>query len=154
MRMRASGNAEATCRKQPTNKAFIDMSIELIRTKIVELEAKIADLRITERELLALGAQPADRPRVARKPRTLGRPRAKSKAAGPRKTIGAAIAEVLGQHGPLEVAAIADHIQSTGRAINRRTVSYSLQAMKKLGLVKAGDGKWGLSKQRAAAGRT
>jgi len=135
------------------------MSLELIRTKIAELETKIADLRITERELLALGMAPAqaDRPRVGRKPRMQGktsvRARAPGRSPGPRKTIGAAIAEVLGQRGPLEVAEIADHIQSTGRDINRRTVSYSLQAMKKQGLVKAGDGKWGLAKTRAASGR-
>ncbi len=131
----------------------MQMSLDLIRTKIAELETRIADLRITERELLALGAAPVERPRVGRKPRMQGmateRARA-PRAPGPRKTIGAAIAEVLGQHGPLEVAEIADHILSTGRDINRRTVSYSLQAMKKQGLVKAGDGKWGLSKARAA----
>lgn len=129
------------------------MSIELIRTKIAELETKIADLRITERELLALGAAPADKPTVARKPRMQGKSAARSRSPGPRKTIGTAIAEVLGQHGPLDVAEIADHIQSTGRDINRRTVSYSLQAMKKQGLVKAGDGKWGLSKTRGASAR-
>ncbi len=137
------------------------MSIELIRTKIAELEAKIADLRTTERELLALGSAPAARakagpasaPAAAPAPRKRGRPATKAAPAGPRQTIGAAIAEVLGLHGPLEVAEIADRIQSTGRDINRRTVSYSLQAMKKQGLVKAGDGKWGLSKARAAAAR-
>jgi len=141
------------------------MSLELIRTKIAELETKIADLRVTERELLALGTAPAEKAKVDRKPRietkstartkTTARPKSspRTRAAGPRKTIGAAIAEVLGQHGPLEVAEIADQIQSSGREINRRTVSYSLQAMKKQGLVKAGDGKWGLSKQRATSAR-
>lgn len=131
------------------------MSIELIRTKIAELEAKIADLRTTERELLALGSAPAARTKAAPEPqpRKRGRPAAKAEPAGPRKTIGAAIAEVLGLHGPLEVAEIADRIQSAGRDINRRTVSYSLQAMKKQGLVKAGDGKWGLAKARAAGAR-
>lgn len=130
----------------------MEMSLELIRTKIAELETKIADLRITERELIALGAVPAATGEaVVQKPRTQRKPAARSKPTGPRKTIGAAIAEVLGQHGPLEVAAIADRIESTGREINRRTVSYSLQAMKKQGLVKSTDGKWGLSKARASA---
>lgn len=137
----------------------MDMSLELIRTKIAELETKIADLRVTERELLALGTAPVERAKVERKPRTpakstaRAKPTARTRSAEPRKTIGAAITEVLGQHGPLEVAEIADQIQSTGRDINRRTVSYSLQAMKKQGLVKAGDGKWGLSKSRATSAR-
>jgi hypothetical protein len=143
----------------PTDKAMMDMSLELIRTKIAELETKIADLRVTERELMALGAAPAERAKAERKPRMQTKSTARTKStprtrsAGPRKTIGAAITEVLGQHGPLEVAEIADQIQSTGRDINRRTVSYSLQAMKKQGLVKAGDGKWGLSKSRATSAR-
>ncbi len=134
----------------------MDMSLELIRTKIAELETKIADLRTTERELLALGmapVAPAARAKDVPAPRKRGRPAATAMSTGPRKTIGAAIAEVLGLHGPLEVAEIADRIQSTGRDINRRTVSYSLQAMKKQGLVKASDGKWGLSKARATAAR-
>jgi hypothetical protein len=132
------------------------MSIEQIRTKIAELETKIADLRTTERELLALGAVPAPHvkpvvePTPRRKQPATRATRARATAARPRQTIGAAIAEVLGSHGPLEVADIADRIQSTGRDINRRTVSYSLQAMKKQGLVKAADGKWGLSKGRAS----
>jgi hypothetical protein len=142
----------------------MDMSLELIRTKIAELETKIADLRIAERELVALSGTPraaakeavkeeakaTPQPRRGRKP---GARTGTPGTQGPRKTIGAAIAEVLGQHGALEVAQIADHIQSTGRDINRRTVSYSLQAMKKQGLVKASDGKWGLAKARAASGR-
>ena len=56
------------------------------------------------------------------------------------QTIGAAIADVLGQHGALSAAEIADHIRATGRDINNRTVSFSLQALKKRGLVKSADG--------------
>lgn len=131
----------------------MDTSLELIRTKITELETKISDLRVAERELMALDAASAKRARVAPKPRIERRSTTRAKSAGPRKTIGAAIADVLGQHGPLDVADIAEHIQSTGRDINRRTVSYSLQAMKKQGLVKSSDGKWGLAKARAASAR-
>jgi hypothetical protein len=38
---------------------------------------------------------------------------------------------------------------AAGREINKRSVSYSPQAMKKQGLVKSGDGKWMLRKARA-----
>ncbi len=131
-----------------------DVSLEQIRTKIAELETKIADLRTTERELLALRAAPASRAKVALEPSLRSKPSwAWSTATGPRKTIGLAIAEILGSHGPLKVAEIADRIQSTGRDINRRTVAYSLQAMKKRGLVSAADGRWGLAKGWAASTR-
>jgi hypothetical protein len=145
--------AASKFRSHPTDEAGTEMSLELIRTKIAELESKIADLRTTERELLALGAAPAVSAEVARQPAPRRKYTARKQSTGPRKTIGAAIAEVLGSYGPLEVAEIADRIQSTGREINRRTVSYSLQAMKKQGLVKSGDGKWGLAKGRASSAR-
>ena len=66
-----------------------------------------------------------------------------------RHTIGAAIADVLGQHGTLSSAEIADHIRATGRDINNRAVSFSLQALKKRGLIKSADGKWALLKVRS-----
>lgn len=72
--------------------------------------------------------------------------------AEPRQTIGAAIAGVLDQHGALPAAKIAGHIEATGRKINRRSVSFALQAMKKQGLVKSTDGKWSLRKTRAKPG--
>lgn len=131
----------------------MDTSLELIRSKITELETKIAALRIAERELQALDTTPTEKPSLTRKPRGPRKASARvaARGGGPRKTIGAAITEVLGEHGPLQVAEIADRIQSTGRPINRRTISYSLQAMKKQGLVKASDEGWGLAKSRAAA---
>jgi hypothetical protein len=48
----------------------------------------------------------------------------------------------LGQQGALSAAEIAEHIRATGRDINNRTVSFSLQALKKRGLAKSADGKW------------
>lgn len=126
----------------------MNTSLDLIRTKIAELEAKVADLRLVERELLSLeptAPTPKARKTPGPKPRAKPSQEATEK---PRQTIGSAIAEVLGQHGPLPVADIADHIKAGGREIDRRSVSYSLQAMKKQGLVKSVDGKWTLPKGR------
>lgn len=144
-------------------KVIMETSLERIRAKIAELEAKIADLHIAERELSALDRGPAPKEPTPRKP-TPRKPASTKKAAaplkakrkpaapavaGPRQTIGGAITDVLGEHGPLPVAEIAEHIEAAGRAIDKRSISYSLQAMKKRGLVKSADGKWMLPKPRA-----
>jgi hypothetical protein len=124
----------------------IRTTLERIRAKIAELEAKLADLRIAERELLALEKL------SARNTRTVPGPKRKPKASDQkeaRHTIGAAIADVLGQHGALSSTEIAGHIRTTGRDINNRAVSFSLQALKKRGLVKSADGKWALPKVRS-----
>jgi hypothetical protein len=123
---------------------IMDTSIERIRAKITELEARLADLRIAERELLALETAPA--------PNSKRRPKAKG-AAGARQTVGAAIAEVLTQHGAIPAAEIAGHIKAAGQEIGSRTISFTLQAMKKRGLVKIGGGKWKLAKPRSMAAR-
>ena len=63
----------------------MNSSLERIRAKIAELEAKLADLRIAERELLALEKLPA------RKTRTVPGPKRKPKASDEkeaRHTIG------------------------------------------------------------------
>ncbi|WP_026607728.1 winged-helix domain-containing protein [Methylocapsa acidiphila] len=134
----------------------MNTSLDRIRERIAELEAKINDLRIAERELQALEKGPA---KAAKEPAPRGRPgRAPKRTAAPseaepqpegRQTIGAAIAEVLDQHGALSVAEIAEQIKAAGRDISNRTVSFSLQALKKRGLVKGVDGKWTLPKARA-----
>jgi hypothetical protein len=146
------------------SKGVMDTYLERIHTKLAELEAKIADLRIAERELLALdqvSAPPtrtASEPKLKQKPgpkakqkprpKLRGEPRA-SEPAEPRQTIGAAISEVLDQHGALSAADIAERIRATGRDINNRTVSFALQALKKRGLAKSKDGKWTPSKTRS-----
>jgi hypothetical protein len=131
------------------SKAAMDTSLERIRAKIAELEAKIADLRIAEREILALEKLPARKTRPASGLKPKPKPKLKPEAsnqAGARQTIGSAIADVLGQQGALSAAEIAEHIRATGRDINNRTVSFSLQSLKKRGLAKSADGKWALSK--------
>jgi hypothetical protein len=138
-------------------------AVEQIHTKIAQLEARIGDLRIAERELQALDRISARQTKTAPAPkakRTPG-PKAKQKSAPrpkgpkaassqtqPRQTIGAAITEVLGQHGPLLAAEIAERIKATGREINNRTVSFALQALKKRGLTKNTNGKWTAAKAR------
>ena len=134
----------------------MDTSLERIHTKIAELESKIANLRVAERELLALDQISARQTRTASKPKAKQKPgpkaKSKPKASAPgeaRQTIGAAIAEVLGQHGSLSAGEIAERIKATGGDINKRAVSFALQALKKRGLAKNVDGKWTLPKARA-----
>jgi Ribonuclease R winged-helix domain len=131
----------------------MDTSLERIRAKIAELEAKIADLRIAEREIQALEKLPARKTRPAPGPKPKPKPEASNQAEA-RQTVGSAIADVLGQQGALSAAEIAEHIRATGRDINNRTVSFSLQALKKRGLAKSADGKWTLRKARSRRARS
>jgi len=135
----------------------MDTAIERIHAKIAEMEARIRDLRIAERELLALDKisarqtrtefEPKQRqkpgPKPAQQPKLRGRPKA-SASTEARQTIGAAITEVLDQHGALSAAEIAEHIKTTGRDIDNRSVSFALQTLKKRDVVKSADGKWTL----------
>ena len=148
----------------------MDTSIERIQAKVAELEAKIADLRIAERELLALDESSARQTKMASEPTPKAKPKQKpgpkaavqpklqnkanvTKPAEARQTIGAAIAEVLVEHGPLPAAEIAERIKATGRDINNRTVSFALQALKKRGLAKNTNGKWTAPKARSRSAR-
>ena len=127
----------------------MDISLERIRAKIAELEAKIADLRIAEREIRALEKLPSRKTRPGPGPKPKPKPKRKPEAsnqAEARQTIGSAIADVLGRRGALSAAEIAEHIRATGRDISNRTVSFSLQSLKKRGLAKSADGKWALPK--------
>ena len=63
-----------------------------------------------------------------------------------RPTISAAIADVLNAHSALPAAEIAEYITAGGREIGKRTISHSLQALKKQGRVKIRGGKWMLLK--------
>ena len=56
-------------------------SLERIRAKIIELEAKIADLRIAEREIQALEKLPARKTRPAPGPKPKPKPK-KTQAGG------------------------------------------------------------------------
>jgi ribonuclease R-like protein len=131
----------------------MDTSLERIRAKIAELAAKLADLRIAERELLALEKRPARKTRTAPGPKRKRKPEASDQSKS-RQTIGAAIADVLGQHGALSAAEIADRIKAAGRDISNRAVSFSLQALKRRGLVKSADGRWTLPKARSRRARS
>jgi ribosomal protein L9 len=134
----------------------MDTSLERIRAKIAELEAKVSDLRIAERELHALETLPARRTRGAAAPKPkAAAPKAKrgpKAKAGPRgQTIGAAITDVLDKHGSVSAAEIAEHVKAAGRDITNRTVSFALQALKKRGLAKNTNGKWSPQKSRSKA---
>jgi Ribonuclease R winged-helix domain len=135
----------------------MDISLERIRAKIAELEAKIADLRIAEREIRALEKLPSRKTRPGPGPKPKPKPKRKPEAsnqAEARQTIGSAIADVLGRRGALSAAEIAEHIRATGRDISNRTVSFSLQSLKKRGLAKSADGKWTLRKARSRRARS
>jgi hypothetical protein len=77
----------------------MDISLERIRAKIVELEAKLSDLRIVERELESLEKHSARKTRIAPGPKPKRKPEATDQAEA-RQTIGAAIADVLGRIAP------------------------------------------------------
>jgi hypothetical protein len=130
----------------------MDTSLERIREKISDLEEKIASLRIAERELQALDGRTTRKPR-AKSAKAIEIEEEESepvatKASGGRQTIGAAIIEILGEHGALPVGGIAEQIQASGRDITNRAISFTLQALKKRSLVKSVDGEWTLPKPR------
>jgi hypothetical protein len=145
----------------------MDTSLELIRSKIEALETQIANLRIAERELHALEkpssrkAAAAEKPvtRKTRKPRTPRSVEADADTetgtseAPAKMTIGATITEILGEYGALSVGGIADHISTTGRDISNRAISFTLQALKKRGLVKSANGEWSVAKTRGKRAR-
>src|SRR3981189_955544 len=97
-------------RRQP-----LDTSLERIRAKIAELEAKIADLRIAEREIRALEKLPSRRTRPGSGPKPKRKPAASNQAEA-RQTIGSAIADVLGQQGALSAAVRGGAIVGHGAA--------------------------------------
>ncbi len=139
----------------------MDSSLERIREKISDLEAKLADLHIAERELLALEkplTRQVQKAKTAPEPEPASEPVQKRKAPVDREppapqTIGATITEILSQYGTLSVKAIAEHVGAAGRDINNRSLSFTLQAMKKRGLVKSADGEWTLTKGRSKRAR-
>ena len=121
-------------------------SIDRIRATIADLDAKIADLRIAERELEALDTAPAPR----RKPKAKAKRMPKTDAAAEApQTVGAAITEVLKRTGALPLAELAEQLRAAGREVSGGTLSNTLQTMKKRGTVKSGGGKWMLPKTRA-----
>lgn len=145
----------------------MDTALENIHAKIAELETRIADLRIAEREIMSLDnvsgrqtkteSEPKQRqksgPKPTEQPKRRGRPKASEPTEG-RQTIGAAIAEVLDQHGALSAADISERIKATGRDIDNRSVSFALQTLKKHGLAKNTDGKWAAPKMRGRRARS
>ncbi len=136
----------------------MDTSLDLIRAKISELEQKLTDLRIAERELIALGTAPTQKTRFAPKLVTAPEETTKvepeaSEEAGSQQTIGTTVTEILGQHGSLTVPAIAEHVASAGRDISNRAISFALQALKKRGLVKSAGGEWTLIQSRRKRAR-
>ena len=121
-------------------------SIDRIRANITELEARITDLRIAERELEALDTVPAPRGKLKAKAK---RKSATHNASEARQTIGTAITEVLKRTGALPLAELAEQLRTAEREVSGGTLSNTLQTMKKRGAVKSGGGKWMLPKTRA-----
>jgi hypothetical protein len=143
------------------SKGIMETSLELIRFKISELEARIANLHIAERELLALDKRPVQQDKRPVQ-QAKAAPKAKSKSGRQPKqkpeisapaekiqTMSAAVSQVLAEHEPLAVAEIAGFITATGRDAENRAISFTLQALKKRGLVKNVDGKWTAAKVRS-----
>jgi hypothetical protein len=93
----------------------METSIDRIRAKIAELEARIADLRIAERELEALDAAPV---RTKPKAKAKRKPTTDDASKAP-QTVGAAIAEVLSRSGALPLAELAEQMRTAGREARR-----------------------------------
>jgi len=140
----------------------METSLDLIRAKIGELEEQISNLRIAERELQALNKpssrKTAEKP-VTRKTRTPRKVESTEEAetgsgeTPSKMTIGSTITGILDEHGALPVGGIAEHISTTGRDISNRAISFTLQALKKRGLVKSANGEWSLPKARGKRAR-
>ncbi len=130
----------------------METALERIRAKITELEEKLANLHIAERELQDLGEASAPKTHLAPQPAAAEQSDSTHEA-GSQQTIGATITDVLREHGSLSVKAIGTQIAAMGRNINNRAISFSLQAMKKRGLVKSADGEWTLAKGRSKRAR-
>jgi hypothetical protein len=123
----------------------MENSIDRIRAKIADLEVRIADLRIAERELEALETAPAPRG----KPKARAKRKSTTDAVTPApQTVGAAITEVLSRNGALPLAELAEQIRTAGREVSGGTLSNTLQTLKKRGAVKSSGGKWMLPKTR------
>ena len=140
----------------------MNTSLERIRAKIAKLDAQIANARIAEREILVLEKDIGrpKKPTLGRPPKAESKaksaPKKKAVAAGSaetgqpeaRQSIASAITGVLGVHGSLPAAKIAEQLKASGRDITNRTVSFSLQGLKKRRLVKSANGEWSLLKTR------
>jgi ribosomal protein L9 len=136
----------------------MDTSLDQIQAKIAELEARLVNLKIAERELQALGKAAAARqtktlqakPAIkATKPLKTAKVEEAEAAPAPvedasAQTIGAAITAVLQQHGTLSAKAIASAVQAAGKDVNNRAISFALQAMKRSGRAKSVGGEWSL----------
>jgi hypothetical protein len=130
----------------------MDTALEHIRAKIHELEGKLVDLKITERELLKLDKAPAQKPRKIIEP--ISEPELQGEAdsthsAVPKQSMSATIKDVLARHGALSVKGISEQIAASGAVITNRAISFALQAMKKRGLVKSANGEWKLAGRRS-----
>jgi len=125
-------------------------SIERIRAKITELETKIADLRIAERELETLDVTPA--PRTKPKATAKRKPATHNASEAP-QTVGAAITKVLTRTGALPLAELAEQLRTAETEVSSGTLSNTLQVMKKRAAVKSSGGKWMLPKTRAKRAR-
>ncbi len=130
----------------------MDSSLDLIRAKISELEEKLANLRIAEREIVKLDKPQAPKAKALPKETIVSEVTASAEPAG-QQTMVSAITSTLDKHGPLSAAHIAEQIAATGKEVNNRAVSFSLQALKKRGLVKNTDGVWTLGKGRSKRSR-
>ncbi len=87
-------------------------SIDRIRAKIADLEARITDLRIAERELEALDTTPTPRRKLKAKAK---RKPATHNTSEVRQTVGAAITEVLNRTGALPLAELAEQLRAAER---------------------------------------
>lgn len=133
----------------------MNTALERVRTKITEIEARLADLRIAERELLTIEMPPRTKPAPATPPArpaetkaarpSIGRKSSAARAAPKRPSISAKVVETLSRLGSLPVPEIAKEIKGKGRKISNRSISYALQDLNKRGLAAKDGGQWTLT---------
>jgi len=127
-----------------------DNALALIQAKIVEIEEKLAKLKVTEMELRKLSGTSVHR---AMTPMAVKRSRARvsqetvaaeeTENVETKKSVTARIRDFLSQNDLTSAAVIGENL-----GIETRPVSFALQALKRKGEVQMKDGVWSLKGRR------
>jgi len=122
---------------------MVEEQLTRIGLRIAATEEKLHRLRITERTLLDLLR---DAPARAGSPIPAAQqmPGIRQFASQKRLSIPGLIVEALSQQQPLSVPQLSDHIARRGKKATNRAISFSLQALKRRGLLRSSDGEWRL----------
>ncbi len=142
----------------------MESSLERVRNQIATLELQITNLRIAEREILALSSTPAARPSRTPQSKPAAEPEARKQIirrkrriiapALARQSITSSVADILRANGSLPVAAIAKEIRRTRRNVSNRAVSFAVQELKRRGVAVKNGAQWVLIETTAATAQS